>query len=145
MESGKMLRLIAVAGLGLLITLAGACRHKQEGADWPDGPVVTVAVPDTIDSGADGVFTVLWIGGTAPYTLSLDLGDPALENVPPGTPAASPFTHTTRFLNPDITQLQYYTYRATVVGHGAPLTLKVRVWGDYASNRGALTVRICEH
>lgn len=45
-------------------------------------------------AGLTAILTVTWTGGTGPYTFSADMGGGTTENIPAGTPATCPFTHT---------------------------------------------------
>lgn len=98
--------LLASAGCGLL-------HHSHTPLPEP-GPQVTITVPANIIGGASSTWSVSWIGGTAPYTIELDLGGGAAENVPAGTPAQSPFTHVFTMINPNLVNSAAYTYLAAV-------------------------------
>lgn len=105
-------KLFVLVAVGLLV-LAASCDTKNIGTELPSrGPVPTVSVPGTMNGGADATWTVNWIGGQAPYTVSWNFGGGA-ANVGP-VAATSPNAQTVTMINPSLTDNATYTYTVTV-------------------------------
>ena len=58
--------------------------------------------------------TATWTGGTAPYTIGINMGGGTTANVPAGTAATSPYTHTFT-----LGDAGTYTYTVSVVDASA--------------------------
>jgi len=61
----------------------------------PTGPMpeATLEAPNGWHEDQTATLTVIWTYGRAPYTIGCNMGGGTTEDVPPGTPAVSPFTH----------------------------------------------------
>jgi hypothetical protein len=77
-------------------------------------PAPVVTVPANMAGGADANWSVSWTGGTAPYTIEMDLGGGATANVAAGTAATTPYAHTFTMVNPSLTDNASYTYTVRV-------------------------------
>ena len=108
----KLFVLVAVA----LLIAAVSCDTKNVGGNLPTwGPIITgVNFPAAMNGAADATWTVSFTSGTAPYTISMNLGGGATNNVPAGTPAVSPFTQVFTMVNASTTDNATYTYTVTV-------------------------------
>lgn len=107
-----MKKLFVLVALGLLI-LAASCDTKNIGSGTPSrGPVPTVSVPGTMNGSADATWSVSWIGGQGPYTVTWSFGGGA-ANVGP-IAATSPNSQTVTMINPSTTDSVNYTYTVTV-------------------------------
>ena len=96
---------IALAALLLLGCVAGT-RNVSPETGPTLGPEITSASFSTLGPwhhlwGSNSeMFRVEWQDGTAPFTISLDMGGGTTRNVPAGTPAESPFENWFTFMNP---------------------------------------------
>lgn len=77
-------------------------------------PQLSVTVPTGMAGGVDASWSVSWTGGTAPYTIELDLGGGATANVAAGTAATSPYSHVFTMVNASLTDSANYTYTIRV-------------------------------
>lgn len=112
----QLKRLRAAAMLAAFLALLGACDTKNVGQPWPPPPAwVQVTLPTDMQGGTEAVWQVTWIGGTAPYTIQMNLGGGATENVPAGTAALSPFTHAFTMVNPSLEDGANYSYTVQVI------------------------------
>lgn len=96
----------------VLLILAASCDTKNIGTTpFPNrGPVLTVTVPADMNGGEVATWTVTWVGGTAGYTISLNMGGGTTVDVPAGTAATSPFTQDFTMVNPSTVDPATYTY-----------------------------------
>lgn len=110
-----MKKLFVMVALGLLV-LAASCDTKNIGnTPFPTrGPIVTVSVPAGMNGGADAVWTVTWVSGTAPFTITMNMGGGATPNTFTQAGVTSPFTHTFTMVNPSLTDNATYNYTVTV-------------------------------
>lgn len=110
-----MKKLFVMVALGVLI-LAASCDTKNiGGTPLPlRGPIVTVNVPAGMNGGVNATWTVTWVGGTAPFTITMNMGGGANPNTWTEAGVTSPFTHTFTMVNPSMTDSANYTYTITV-------------------------------
>lgn len=108
----KLLVLMAAA----LLVLASSCDTKNIGSGLgPNrGPLPTVVVPTGMEGGADATWSVSWIGGTAPFSVSWNWGGGANPNTALVNGATSPNSQTVTMVNPSITDPATYTYTVRV-------------------------------
>jgi len=122
-------RLFVMLAVGLLI-LAVSCDTLNIGHNqFPVRLTASVSHPATMNGGASADWTVSWVGGTGPFSVTLNLGAQA----DPTTWSASglggtSYTHTYTMVNPSLTADAPGHYTATV---GDSLGSSATTQGDY--------------
>lgn len=107
----KLCVLVAV----LLLVLAASCDTLNIGGGDPSrGPVPTVTVPANMFGLQDANWSVSWIGGTAPYSVSWNFGGGANPNTATVPNATSPNATTVAMVNASLTTNATYTYTVVV-------------------------------
>jgi len=104
-------RLMGTAGLFLI-----SCATENVGeALRPGIPIdVGVSVPDSMRGGEQATWQVLWVHGTPPYTVTLELGGGGWEDFEQAAADSGPVNHETWMVNDSITAEAQYKYTATV-------------------------------
>jgi len=99
--------IILSVAIGLL---SAGCRTANVGPAQTIQNTLAVTVPAGMTGGEDSTWRVTWSGGTAPYTIEMDMGGGATADVAAGTAATSPFEHDFTMVVGD------FTYTVTVTG-----------------------------
>jgi len=108
--------------------LVAGCRTSNVGPAQTIQNTLMVTVPAGMTGGADSTWRVTWGGGTAPYTIAMDMGGGTTADVAAGTAATSPYEH-------DFTMVEgSFTYSVTVTGD---LGTSGTVSGSYTVGGGA--------
>jgi len=122
-------RLFVMLAVGLLI-LAVSCDTLNIGTSkFPVRLTASVSHPLTMNGGANADWTVSWVGGTGPFSVTLNLG--AQGNPTTWTAAGlggTSYTHTFTMVNPSLTDNAPGHYTATV---GDSLGASASAQGDY--------------